>query len=67
MYALRAPEEVYKILKTYQTDYIILEDSICLMPSKPNYCSLKEILDISNNHVSFLTSPYADHSTTSSL
>ena len=38
-------------LKKYQTDFLILEDSICLSPSRDNQCSLKEILDIVNGHV----------------
>lgn len=51
IYAQQPADYVYKILKKYKADYIILEDSICLSQPKPNFCSLKELLDIDNKHV----------------
>ena len=53
MYAVQSPEVVFSILKKYEADYLILEESICLSPPKANNCSLKEILDIDNGHVRF--------------
>ena len=51
IYALQSPELIFETLKKYQTDFLILEDSICLSPSRDNQCSLKEILDLVNGHV----------------
>jgi hypothetical protein len=52
MYAIRRPNEVYSILKQYNTDYIVLEDSICLM-YKQDMCGLVQLLDIDNKHVTW--------------
>lgn len=46
-YAKREPEEVHNILSKYKTDYIILEDSICLAPSRGG-CRLPDLLDVDN-------------------
>lgn len=53
MYAMQSAEEVYETLKKYKTDFIILEDSICLT-QKDNYCGLTQILDVDNKHVSYV-------------
>ncbi len=50
MYALRQPKDVYSLLKEYKTNYIILEDSICVT-FKPDMCGLVQLLDIDNKHV----------------
>ena len=52
MYAKRSPKEVYDILKVIDTDYIILEDSICIISPDPNnkYCRLPDQLDLVNGH-----------------
>ena len=50
-YAKRKPEDVYELLMKYKTDYIILEDSICLAPSRGG-CRLPDLLDIDNGVVS---------------
>ena len=52
MYAKRSPQEVYNILKSIGTDYIILEDSICIISPNPNnpYCRLPDQLDLVNGH-----------------
>ncbi|KAL3883925.1 hypothetical protein ACJMK2_030151 [Sinanodonta woodiana] len=49
MYARRTPEDVYEILKKYNTNYIILEDSICLAPSTG--CRLPDLLDMDNGEI----------------
>lgn len=46
-YGKRTPEDVHEILLRYKTDYIILEDSICLAPSKGG-CRLPDLLDVDN-------------------
>lgn len=46
-YAKREPEEVHSLLVKYKTDYIILEDSICLAPSRGG-CRLPDLLDVDN-------------------
>lgn len=50
-YAKREPVDVHQILKKYKTDYIILEDSICLAPSRGG-CRLPDLLDVDNGMVS---------------
>ena len=52
IYALREPDFVYDILKHYNANYVIIENSLCYSLNKPNNCSLKEILDKDNQHVS---------------
>ena len=47
---MQSPSKVYAILKKYKTDYIILEDSICLT-FKENNCGLVQLLDINNKHI----------------
>ncbi|XP_052810568.1 probable C-mannosyltransferase DPY19L3 isoform X1 [Mya arenaria] len=46
-YAKRDPADVHALMKKYKTDYIILEDSICLAPSRGG-CRLPDILDVDN-------------------
>ncbi|KAH3739009.1 probable C-mannosyltransferase DPY19L3 [Dreissena polymorpha] len=46
-YAKREPQEVHELMRKYKTDYIILEDSICLAPSRGG-CRLPDLLDIDN-------------------
>ena len=52
MYAKRSPKEVYDILKSMGTNYIILEDSICIIAPDPDnpYCRLPDQLDLVNGH-----------------
>ena len=53
MYAKTSPREVHAILRKYKADYIILEDSICL--AHRERCSLPDIMDLTNGHVTFST------------
>ena len=50
IYARRPPEEVYKILRQHGTDYIILENSICLS-QQDRGCRLVDLLDLDNGHM----------------
>ena len=50
-YAKREPVDVHQIMKQYKTDYIILEDSICLAPTRGG-CRLPDLLDVDNGVVS---------------
>ena len=49
MYAKVSPKEVHSILRKYNANYIILEDSICL--AHRERCSLPDIMDLTNGHV----------------
>lgn len=44
-YGRRSPEDVFKIMKKYDVSYIILEDSICLAPSR-DYCRTPDLIDL---------------------
>lgn len=52
IYGKRKVEDVYEILKKYNTGYIILEDSICLAPSQDG-CRLPDLIDVDNGMVRF--------------
>lgn len=51
VYAMRSPEEVYKILTSHKTNYVIIEEAICNELSLNRGCRIKDLLDISNGHV----------------
>uniref|UniRef100_A0A673AP87 Dpy-19 like 4 n=1 Tax=Sphaeramia orbicularis TaxID=375764 RepID=A0A673AP87_9TELE len=51
VYAMRSAEEVYKILTSQKTNYVIIEDAICNELSLNRGCRIKDLLDISNGHV----------------
>jgi len=59
MYARKSPEEVYSALSSIGTNYIILEDSICLAAPSPNNsnCRLTDIMDIVDTSHSYDTAP----------
>ncbi|KFD68846.1 hypothetical protein M514_13918 [Trichuris suis] len=50
IYGKRTAEQVYYLLKKYDTHYLILENSICYENPKHG-CSLAEIIDLENGHV----------------
>ncbi|VDP05697.1 unnamed protein product [Soboliphyme baturini] len=49
IYARRSAKEVYDILKALDTNYIILEDSICL--ARSDGCSVPDLIDLDNGHI----------------
>ncbi|NXY46160.1 D19L3 mannosyltransferase, partial [Ceuthmochares aereus] len=51
IYAKRAPEDVYRILRSFGTDYVILEDSICYERRHSRGCRLRDLLDRANGHI----------------
>ncbi|XP_076205292.1 protein C-mannosyl-transferase DPY19L3 isoform X3 [Aptenodytes patagonicus] len=51
IYAKRSPEDVYGILRSFGTDYVILEDSICYERRHSRGCRLRDLLDIANGHI----------------
>uniref|UniRef100_A0A8C4ZEM8 Dpy-19-like 4 n=1 Tax=Gadus morhua TaxID=8049 RepID=A0A8C4ZEM8_GADMO len=51
VYARRSAEDVYKILTSQKTNYVILEDSLCNEYTHKPACRMKDLLDISNGHV----------------
>ncbi|OWF40174.1 C-mannosyltransferase DPY19L3 [Mizuhopecten yessoensis] len=50
IYARKTPEDVHKLLKKHKANYIILEDSICLAPSR-NGCRTPDLMDFHNGHL----------------
>ncbi|XP_072278550.1 protein C-mannosyl-transferase DPY19L3 isoform X2 [Pyxicephalus adspersus] len=50
VYAKRSPEDVHSILRSFGTDYVILEDSICYERRHRRGCRLRDLLDINNGH-----------------
>ncbi|XP_056273718.1 probable C-mannosyltransferase DPY19L4 isoform X2 [Pseudoliparis swirei] len=51
VYALRSPEDVYKILTSQKANYVIIEESICNALSLNEGCRIKDLLDVANGHV----------------
>uniref|UniRef100_A0A8B9VSS2 Dpy-19 like C-mannosyltransferase 3 n=1 Tax=Anas zonorhyncha TaxID=75864 RepID=A0A8B9VSS2_9AVES len=51
IYAKRSPEDVYRILQSFGTDYVILEDSICYERRHSRGCRLRDLLDTANGHI----------------
>lgn len=49
---MRSAEDVYKILTSQKTNFVIIEESICNELSLDKGCRIKDLLDISNGHVS---------------
>lgn len=52
IYAKRSPEEVHALLRSFGTDFVILEDSICYERRHHRGCRLRDLLDVANGHVS---------------
>lgn len=50
---MRSAEDVYKILTSQKTNYVIIEESICNELSLNKGCRIKDLLDIANGHVSY--------------
>ena len=59
MYARQTPEDVYNALSSLGTNYIILEDSICLAAPTLNNssCRLTDIIDVVDSSYSDDTAP----------
>ncbi|KAG8562659.1 hypothetical protein GDO81_015757 [Engystomops pustulosus] len=51
IYAKRSPEDVHSILRSFGTDYVILEDSICYERRHGRGCRLRDLLDINNGNI----------------
>uniref|UniRef100_A0A8D3DT22 Dpy-19 like 4 n=1 Tax=Scophthalmus maximus TaxID=52904 RepID=A0A8D3DT22_SCOMX len=51
VYAMRSAEDIYKILTSQKTNYVIIEESICTELSINKGCRIKDLLDIANGHV----------------
>ncbi|XP_042294435.1 probable C-mannosyltransferase DPY19L3 isoform X1 [Sceloporus undulatus] len=50
VYAKRSPEDIHGILRSFGTDFVILEDSICYERRHNRGCRLRDLLDMANNH-----------------
>lgn len=55
---MRSAEDIYKILTSQKTNYVIIEESICNELQFNQGCRTKDLLDISNGHVSSGTFVY---------
>lgn len=53
VYGMRSAEDIYKILTSQKANYVIIEESICNELRFNKGCRTKDLLDISNEHVSF--------------
>uniref|UniRef100_A0A8I3MIT0 Dpy-19 like C-mannosyltransferase 3 n=4 Tax=Canis lupus TaxID=9612 RepID=A0A8I3MIT0_CANLF len=51
IYAKRSPEDVHALLRSFGTDYVILEDSICYERRHQRGCRLRDLLDVANGHM----------------
>ncbi|XP_047460250.1 probable C-mannosyltransferase DPY19L4 [Mugil cephalus] len=51
VYAMRSAEDIYKLLTSQKTNYVIIEESICNELTHVKGCRIKDLLDISNGHV----------------
>lgn len=51
VYGMRSAEDIYKILTSQKTNYVIIEESICNELQFNKGCRTKDLLDISNGHV----------------
>ncbi|XP_070354456.1 protein C-mannosyl-transferase DPY19L3 isoform X3 [Equus asinus] len=51
IYAKRSAEEVHALLRSFGTDYVILEDSICYERRHRRGCRLRDLLDVANGHM----------------
>lgn len=49
---MRSAEDIYKLLTAQKTNYVIIEESICSELTINKGCRIKDLLDISNGHVS---------------
>ncbi|XP_039619103.1 probable C-mannosyltransferase DPY19L3 [Polypterus senegalus] len=51
IYARQDPKEVHRILRSFGTDYVIIEDSICYERRHNRGCRLRDLLDVANGHI----------------
>ncbi|KAF7651995.1 hypothetical protein LDENG_00102700 [Lucifuga dentata] len=51
VYAMRSADDIYKILTSQKTNFVIIEESLCNDLSLNKGCRIKDLLDISNGHV----------------
>lgn len=45
---------MHELLRSFGTDFVILEDSICYERRHHRGCRLRDLLDVANGHVSTL-------------
>ncbi|XP_013880245.1 probable C-mannosyltransferase DPY19L4 [Austrofundulus limnaeus] len=51
VYSLRSAEEVYKRLSAQRSSFVIVEESVCNELTLRRNCRIKDLLDVSNQHV----------------
>lgn len=50
---MKSAEEIYKILSSQKTNYVIVEEDICNELHINKGCRIKDLLDVANGHVSW--------------
>lgn len=53
---MKSAEEIYKILTSQKTTYVIIEEAICNELRINKGCRIKDLLDVANGHVSWTPS-----------
>lgn len=53
---MKSAEEIYKILTSQKTNYVIIEEAICNELRINKGCRIKDLLDVANGHVSWTPS-----------
>ncbi|XP_011607158.1 probable C-mannosyltransferase DPY19L4 isoform X3 [Takifugu rubripes] len=51
VYGMKSAEEIYKILTSQKTNYVIIEEAICNELRINKGCRIKDLLDVANGHV----------------
>uniref|UniRef100_A0A4W3GVH2 Dpy-19 like 4 n=1 Tax=Callorhinchus milii TaxID=7868 RepID=A0A4W3GVH2_CALMI len=54
VYSRRSAEDIYMILTSYKTNYVVVEEGICNEMGPVKGCRVKDLLDVANGHVSIL-------------
>lgn len=50
---MKSAEEIYKLLTSHKTNYVIIEEAICNELRINKGCRIKDLLDVANGHVSW--------------
>uniref|UniRef100_H3CF34 Dpy-19 like 4 n=2 Tax=Tetraodon nigroviridis TaxID=99883 RepID=H3CF34_TETNG len=51
VYGMKSAEEIYKLLTSHKTNYVIIEEAICNELRINKGCRIKDLLDVANGHV----------------
>ncbi|XP_007886117.1 probable C-mannosyltransferase DPY19L4 isoform X2 [Callorhinchus milii] len=51
VYSRRSAEDIYMILTSYKTNYVVVEEGICNEMGPVKGCRVKDLLDVANGHM----------------